>query len=158
MVKSVINWNEDNVAILKANFADNLTCKEIAAKLGPGFTRNAVIGKLYRMNMRRFTIPNARGVPHVRKNAPSAPSAPTLILRTPKMIEARQRRAAAGLPPVTVKIPAPVVLEGVITLFKLNSGMCKYVIGPNSYCGHDQRPGHSYCPHHYQITHMFRPA
>lgn len=72
MVKSVIDWNEDNVAILKDGFANNLSCKEIAAKLGPRVTRNAVIGKLHRINMKRFAIPNARGVPHVRKNAPSA--------------------------------------------------------------------------------------
>ena len=85
MAKHVIDWNADNVAILKAGYADALSSSKIAAKLGPGVTHNAVIGKLHRMNLRRYTIPKARGVPHVRKHAPSAP---TLILRTPEMIEA----------------------------------------------------------------------
>lgn len=158
MAKSCVDWNEDNVAVLKAGYAENLSCREIAAKLGAGVTRNAVIGKLHRMNMRRFTTPNARGIPHVRKTTPSAS---TLILRTPEMIEAckkqvagmkaaRERRAA---PPAIVKIPEPVALESTITLLKLFNGMCKYIIGPDSYCGHAQRPKSSYCPHHHQITH-----
>lgn len=159
MAKSVIDWNEDNVAILKAGYADALSCSAIAAKLGPGVTRNAVIGKLHRMNLCRHTIPKARGIPHVRKTAPSAP---TLILRTPEMIEAYKKQVSGmkaarkrQASPVIVQIPAPLALESTVTLLKLNSGMCKYIIGPDSYCGHAQKPGNCspYCPHHHQITH-----
>lgn len=160
MPRSVIDWNEDTVAILKAGFADALSCSEIAIKLGPGVTRNAVIGKLHRMNLTRFTIPKARGVPHVKR----APSAPTLILRTPEMIEAYKKQVAGmraarkrQAPPVIVQIPEPKALESAVTLLKLNSGMCKYIIGPDSYCGHAQKPGKSYCPYHHQITHDVPP-
>jgi GcrA cell cycle regulator len=44
-------WTDERVKLLKSHFAAGLTCREIAADIG--VSRNAVIGKLSRLNLTR---------------------------------------------------------------------------------------------------------
>jgi len=48
-------WTEDKILILKKNQALGKTAREIAEILGPGFTRNSVIGKLFRLGVKLNT-------------------------------------------------------------------------------------------------------
>ena len=44
------NWTEENVEFLKKNWG-SFTARELAEKMGPGFTRNSIIGKASRLGL-----------------------------------------------------------------------------------------------------------
>ena len=44
-------WSDDRVEKLKRLWADGLSASQIAAQLGGGVSRNAVIGKVHRLNL-----------------------------------------------------------------------------------------------------------
>ena len=46
-------WTDDVVAELKKLWGDGYTCSQIAAEMGRGLTRNAVIGKVTRLKLTR---------------------------------------------------------------------------------------------------------
>ena len=51
MLTNVPTWTTDRVELLKSHFEAGLTCREIAASIG--VSRNAVIGKLARLQLTR---------------------------------------------------------------------------------------------------------
>jgi hypothetical protein len=50
-------WSDDKIAILEADWKAGLSAAQIARKLGPLFSRNAVIGKIHRLGL---TSPNTK--------------------------------------------------------------------------------------------------
>ena len=44
------NWTEENVEFLRKNWG-SFTARELAEKMGPGFTRNSIIGKASRLGL-----------------------------------------------------------------------------------------------------------
>src|SRR5580692_12886923 len=60
-------WTTERIELLKGHFAAGLSCREIANEIG--VSRNAVIGKLSRLNLTREKKPIAR-----RENAKSGRS------------------------------------------------------------------------------------
>ena len=46
-----MSWDENKVKLLKECWQKGLTASQIAAKIGEGLTRNAVIGKAHRLNL-----------------------------------------------------------------------------------------------------------
>ena len=51
MLTNLPTWTTDRVELLKSHFEAGLTCREIAASIG--VSRNAVIGKLARLQLTR---------------------------------------------------------------------------------------------------------
>ena len=51
-------WTDERLELLKSHFAAGLTCREIAGDIG--VSRNAVIGKLSRLNLTREKTGDAR--------------------------------------------------------------------------------------------------
>ena len=51
-------WTDERIELLKTSFAAGLTCREIAGEIG--VSRNAVIGKLSRLNLTRESAGKAR--------------------------------------------------------------------------------------------------
>jgi len=64
MLTNVPTWTTDRVELLKSHFEAGLTCREIAASIG--VSRNAVIGKLARLELTRGP---ARAKPRPDKTA-----------------------------------------------------------------------------------------
>ena len=78
-------WTEDRVDTLKKLWADGLSASQIAGKLGMGVTRNAVIGKVHRLNLagrvntpRSQTPRTARKPTDGQRAAPRGPSQPSM--------------------------------------------------------------------------------
>ena len=44
-------WTDERVALLKKLWMEGLSASQIAAELGEGVTRNAVIGKVHRLKL-----------------------------------------------------------------------------------------------------------
>jgi GcrA cell cycle regulator len=132
-----LEWTDERIDALVKLSADGLTAGQIAERLG-GVSRNAVIGKLHRLQHGQST----REARRVRlRPAPPAPPAPA---RTALVYgEARDR---AGHEPVG--------------FLALQQHMCRWPIGdPASerfgFCGQTIRAG-SYCERHADVSRLKR--
>jgi len=57
-----MSWSDERVELLRKLWSDGLSASQVAAELGPGITRNAVIGKIHRLGLaeRAKTATSAR--------------------------------------------------------------------------------------------------
>ena len=62
-----MSWTEERVELLRKLWGDGLSAAQVAAELGPGITRNAVIGKIHRLGLaeraKTSSDPEAAGRP-----------------------------------------------------------------------------------------------
>jgi GcrA cell cycle regulator len=166
-------WTEDRVETLKKLWADGLSASQIAAKLGMGVTRNAVIGKVHRLNLAgRVTAPRNQAPRAARKapgtggpsipRSPSAPSMPTAGATALKSYA--QTQASPRLAPLPEPKPLRLVessKDGRITILHLSDKTCKWPIGDPThddfcFCGHGPRDGSPYCEYHARMA--YQPA
>src|SRR6201994_453238 len=69
-------WTDERLELLKCGFAEGLSCREIAATIG--VSRNAVIGKISRLNLKRDKDRMVRTGRPERANEPRPRGAPRL--------------------------------------------------------------------------------
>lgn len=127
-------WTDDRVKLLRQYYADGLSHSVIAAKIGGGITRNAVIGKAHRI-----------GLPG-RLTGRVRPPRPTLFYSRPKSLQ-----LPLPLEPQTPCDP--------ISLLDIKERMCRWPIDdPRSadfrFCG--QTCEGAYCSQHAAIA--YRPV
>jgi GcrA cell cycle regulator len=72
-----MSWTEERVELLKKLWMEGLSASQIAAVLGDGVTRNAVIGKVHRLKLSGRAKP-ASSTPRVRTAPRPAPRRPGL--------------------------------------------------------------------------------
>ena len=141
-------WTTDRVELLKNHFEAGLTCREIAASIG--VSRNAVIGKLARLQLTRGP---ARAEPRPTKAARerSRKSIPRLQY---KILQAVYENAEP-LPEVAI------TSERRCSLFELSNQRCRWPIGtPGAedfcFCGDTPVEGMPYCTGHTRLA--YRPG
>ncbi len=161
-----MSWNDERVESLRKMWMDGLSASQIAAELGNGITRNAVIGKVHRLGLSG------------RVKAPSsAPSRPRIQQPRPARNPAQRRPSGGGgiqgntalaysYRPQTAPAPKPV--EDVVvpmcdpvTIMDLRETMCRWPLGDPStsefrYCGGKSDVGVSYCAYHSRMA--YQPA
>lgn len=168
-------WTDERVALLKTLWAaGELSAKGIAAVLGHGITRNAVIGKVGRLG-----LPKRAHNPYPRNRAPRARRASNNFnashQSTPKTKKTRPARIEPDDVDAEVRVnlgslhaieaePAPDTFLG-IPLLKLQDKHCRYpriVDGVTLFCGQpktftiapDGTPAaSSYCVHCHRRCH-----
>ena len=161
MANAGLTWTEERIERLKELWTEGLSASEIAAELGEGVSRNAVLGKAHRLGLaqgegngastprpRNPTRPPASAVEPPPKNDPHP--APMMSNRPPAEAAELPRREAAVAPQS----------EGV-TIMELREGVCRWPLGDPTtpafrYCGARAVEGLPYCPHHAQIA--YQPA
>jgi GcrA cell cycle regulator len=139
-------WTTERVEQLKIRFAEGLSCREIAADIG--VSRNAVIGKISRLNLTRD---KGYGKTLARKETAAAP----------------RPRPGARLRQLLIKIapaePEPVSgLEPIhnghtCSLFELSRETCRWPIStPGAedfcFCGNPPIEGLPYCAGHSRLA------
>jgi GcrA cell cycle regulator len=116
-------WSDDRAELAKQHFLNGRSGSEIAAELGGGLTRSAVMGKLARMGVQR---PRKTHAPSGGKKRSSIPKPP----RSPKPAP---RQPATPLPVASSPIepvPAPVEERGLIRAIQSTGrGTCRAPIG-----------------------------
>ena len=167
-------WTDDRVETLKRLWAEGLSASQIAGKLGMGVTRNAVIGKVHRLNLAgRATAPRvqsqrttARKSPRDNMStsprghtAPSMPTAGATALKPTAQLHYNPRQAPLPEPKPLRLVDLP--KDGRITILHLSDKTCKWPIGdPNHedfcFCGHGPRDGSPYCEYHARMA--YQPA
>jgi len=154
--KSVLSetWTTERIEQLKRGFDAGLSCAQIAGAIG--VTRNAVIGKMNRMGLKR-----PRDV--IGKQLAQARAARQKSLKTSSKVNVRRvlqnMRAQQSVPTPAFCEPVPSVDIVPInegrgrTLLELGPWHCRWPSGtPGAedfrYCGHEALQGYSYCLGH----------
>lgn len=143
-------WNDERLTLLISHFDAGLSCRQIAAEIG--VSRNAVIGKLSRLNLARRTDAGPRAA---RRSTAGKPRAPKLGPRAQYQILAAIYQA-----------PQPGIEDEAIdeshrcSLLELGAHNCRWPIStPGAddfcFCGNVQVEGLPYCPGHSRLA--YRP-
>lgn len=168
-----LSWTDERVELLKKLWTEGLSASQIAGRLGAGVTRNAVIGKVHRLNLSgrvqqqrtaQPRTPRKQREPSLAPRAggngggmPSMPTAGNTALK-PMM------RAETHVRPASLPEPQPLRLvdlpkDGRVTILHLSDKTCKWPIGdPGSeefcFCGHGPRDGSPYCEYHARLAYQ----
>ena len=144
-------WTDERLELLKSHFAAGLTCRQIADDIG--VSRNAVIGKLSRLNLTRGK--NAEASRPARKdaaNGPRARSVPRLQYRMLQNVYAEPEPGACD---------QPIHNEHCCSLLELTEARCRWPIStPGAadfcFCGNPPVEGLPYCAGHTRLA--YRPG
>lgn len=148
MLTNLPTWTTDRVELLKSHFEAGLTCREIAASIG--VSRNAVIGKLARLQLTRGP---ARAEPRPTKVARE---------RSRKSIPRLQYQILQAVyenpPPLQEE---PIISERRCSLLELSNERCRWPIStPGAedfcFCGNTPVQGMPYCSGHTRLA--YRPG
>jgi GcrA cell cycle regulator len=136
-------WTADRVELLKTHFEAGLSCRQIACEIG--VTRNAVIGKLNRLGLKR-----GRG-------AAGAPERTGLRTRRGRALTQRRilQTVFAEAPPLLAE--EPIASAERCSLLEITDDKCRWPITePGTreiwFCGNRSVAGLSYCPGHARIA------
>ena len=154
-----MSWNDERVELLSKLWLEGRSASQIAAELGLGVTRNAVIGKVHRLGLSgrvKMPMPVATG----RLRARSAAKTEEAVSVAPIEPALKALDAAAGAP---ARPGADVVIpfSTRVTIMDLRDTMCRWPLGdPTSvdfrYCGSRSGPLGPYCEEHAQLA--FQPT
>ena len=132
-------WTESQVRRLVQLWHDRLSAARIARALGPEFTRNAVVGKLFRLGLRRSDEQRHEAQAQGARNS-------------------RGRRGPPAFPPMPLPPPTPcAVTPRLVDIMALAPRACRWpypVDEATRFCGHPARPGGPYCPDHHAVAYF----
>lgn len=140
-------WTEERLTLLKSHFEAGLSCRQIAAEIG--VSRNAVIGKLTRLNLRRdIEVRAARARPAARSQRAN--------VRKLRHVLAAMKASA------TREVVKDIIDETVddghrCSLFELNKERCRWPLNTPgradfAFCGRLPLEGLPYCPGHCRLA------
>jgi GcrA cell cycle regulator len=159
-------WTVERVELLKKLWGDGHSASQIATKLGMGVTRNAVIGKVHRLNLSGRATPPRSPSPRPQRDVTPRPSRPhtpplpsigSLAMKPSLRPEPQSRSLPEPKPLRLVDLPK----DGRITILHLSDKTCRWPIGdPGTdefcFCGHGPRESSPYCEYHARIA--YQPA
>jgi len=146
-------WPDARVEALKCAWREGLSASQIAARLGGGLTRSAVIGKLHRLGVsggRKPSAPRLTVAPSPPARVSERPSLAPLKLQWPEPILEASISPASGAPPTG---PGPKYLRD------MTPRECRFGLGDPGpgrgafqlFCAAPTH-GHAYCAHHRAIA------
>ena len=148
-------WTEPRVADLKKLWLEGLSCSQIAAKLGGGVTRNAVIGKAARLGLAERKGPNgapsagAAQAAKINRRLQSPPPRPPAM---PRALADDATIAAPRVAPAPLPPEPEVAGAQLVTILELAKHGCKWPVGMPQpvqlFCGRRQDGEHPYCAEH----------
>ncbi|HMO28013.1 GcrA family cell cycle regulator [Enterovirga sp.] len=169
MADAATSWTDERVELLGKLWGEGLSASQIAALLGGGVTRNAVIGKVHRLGLSGRTkagqpAPAARPAKaRPPATAPAAPEPPR-----PRILAAVPVAAlpAAFAPPSVPEAPpaaeaAEIPVSQRVSILELRETMCRWPLGdPQNpefgFCGARTATGLPYCLVHCRLA--YQPA
>jgi GcrA cell cycle regulator len=150
-----ISWTDERIEQLKALLTEGLSSTAIAAEMGCGLTRNAIIGKVHRLGLVRPARPS-------RPAKPRAPRIRTATTRTRLSIQGLGQAVLldAHSVPLPLETEIDIPIEQRRALLELTDETCKWPVGDPAaadfyFCGGAAEPGKPYCSAHCRIA--FRP-
>jgi GcrA cell cycle regulator len=155
-------WTDETIELLRRLWLDGKSASQIAAMLGSGVTRNAVIGKFHRLGLTGRVKNKAPAAPRTRQRS-SQPRRPRIAARPRDWaFHGSAALALAFEPAIEPDIEAVVApMSLLVTLADLNENMCRWPLGDPTasefrYCGLGTNPEAPYCTHHMLLA--YRPG
>ncbi len=156
-----MSWTDERVELLAKLWLGGLSASQIAAELGAGITRNAVIGKVHRLGLAGRAKPAANATPRPRQKIQPRSSGrmtSTLVRGNTALAAAPEIISEAVVRPVEEVI---VPLAEPVTIIDLREAMCRWPMGdPASpdfrFCGARTPTGMPYCEGHRRLA--YQPA
>ena len=144
-------WNAERVELLKSHFAAGLSCREIAVEIG--VSRNAVIGKLSRLNLTREKTVK------VQRTARKDDAKRNRTRSVPRLQYQMLRKLFAEAQPT--EDDETIHSEHHCSLLELSEEKCRWPINtPGAadfcFCGNRPLEGLPYCPGHTRLA--YRPG
>ena len=137
--RSVVDWDDETIDRVKRLVRNGLSSTQVAARLAgqfPGMTRNAVVGKLYRLGV--FGSPLSERKPRVRTRR-TRTSTQQKPAQQPMIVQVQPERPKLASPPAEPRMPEPE--SPWITIEDLDFWTCRFPKGDPSnldtfrYCG-----------------------
>lgn len=163
-----MNWTDERVERLTKLWAEGLSASQIAAQLG-GVTRNAVIGKVHRLNLPGRAKSGGSTPPRARRSSAAlgtssnfnARPASSRISRGGPATALRENFAVEGFHDVEPAADVVVPIARKLPLIDLTERTCKWPIGDPMqeefhFCGNDSDDGAPYCKYHARLA--FQPS
>ena len=153
-------WTPERVALLKRLSAEGRAARAIALALGEGVSRNAVIGKLHRVNgggdSKADDFGRTTRNPANERRASGEPEVPGQAAEAGKERGGASTRInlADSLPPE----PPPPAEARMLSLLELNNQTCRWPIGDPgtadfAFCGASKPAGQGvYCDYHARLA------
>jgi GcrA cell cycle regulator len=167
MNEATMSWTDERVEQLRQHWLEGKSASQIAALLGHGLTRNAVIGKVHRLGLAgRAKSPNS-AAPRPRASSqqavhrappPRPATVPPRVVRGATALAIAPQAEAEAEPQAYDGVVLPMSLR--VTIVELKESMCRWPLGdPASpdfrYCGSTAASG-PYCAHHARLA--YQPA
>ena len=169
-----MNWTDERVEKLKKLWAEGLSASQIAAQLG-GVSRNAVIGKVHRLNLPgRAKAGGTQTAARPKRPAPAAPRAaatpfqaravtartvtrPTAITKEELDTDFAQEIEQLPVPANGNKTVVPMSRK--LELTQLTERTCKWPIGDPlnddfHFCGNESPDNSPYCTYHQRLAYQ----
>jgi GcrA cell cycle regulator len=154
--KAIHHWSDEKRELVRNLWIiDGLSASKIARMVGPGVTRNAVIGQVHRMGLpkrshqTRSSVErkqNRTGFARIDFGRPSR--------RTTKVVSAPTVKPTEVVVIAITQADPPI--EERVTISELGHGVCRFPLGePTLYCGR-VTDGGTYCPAHHKRCHVGR--
>ena len=146
MPSIIQTWTTDRIEALKFHFAAGLSCREIANEIG--VSRNAVIGKISRLNLTRD-----KGVMRTGKKEQAGAKRPPRGAQKLRQILLKSFPSEAE----TVIKDKPIHNGHTCSLFELSKETCRWPISTPGqddfcFCGNTPLDGMPYCPGHSRLA------
>lgn len=140
-------WSDERIEQLKKLFDANLSASQIAAEMGH-LSRNAVVGKLHRLGIKRGRVIKAKSdAPRAARKAPVAKRPHVEVFR----LVGNKVQSVLQFDDAILRQADVVPLN--ITLMNLGRSQCRYPTQtePTLFCGTERGEGSSYCPQHAEL-------
>jgi GcrA cell cycle regulator len=157
-----MSWDGERVEILRKLWQEGISASRIAAQLGAGITRNAVIGKVHRLGLSGRAKPAAStSAPRPKRAVASHSIQKTVALRG-NTVMLREVVIAAEYEPVVMPEAVVIPISERVTIMELRESMCRWPLGdPLSpefrYCGTKCDPAQPYCIPHGRMAYQQAP-
>ncbi|WP_337271356.1 GcrA family cell cycle regulator [Oryzifoliimicrobium ureilyticus] len=163
-----MNWTDERVEKLKKLWAEGLSASQIAAQLG-GVSRNAVIGKVHRLNLpgRAKAGGSSAAARPQKRPAPVAPRATGYPQRAQTRPAVRSQEAVVvkqevDVETVAVRRPSTDVVVPIsrrLGLTDLTERTCKWPVGDPlkddfHFCGCEASDSSPYCNYHQKLAYQ----
>ncbi|WP_131113237.1 GcrA family cell cycle regulator [Lichenihabitans psoromatis] len=159
-----MSWNDERVELLSKLWLEGRSASQIAAELGLGVTRNAVIGKVHRLGLsgRAKIAAPAATQGRLRPKAPQKAEQDRMPspLSAQPLVEPEPETETVAAPVATPIADVVIPFSTRVTIMDLRESMCRWPIGdPASaefrYCGSKSALG-PYCMDHARLA--FQPT
>lgn len=157
-----MSWDGERVELLRKLWQDGISASRIAAQMGAGITRNAVIGKVHRLGLSgRAKTTASSGAPRPKRVAAPPTMQKTVALRGNTLmlreVVIAEEYEVAVLPEAVV-IP----ISERVTITELRDNMCRWPLGDPlapefRYCGTKCDPTLPYCVPHGRMAYQQTP-